>query len=831
MHAWQDYFSLSTYRVGEASPLPQFAILTSEVANYPYPLLNSVTKDRQDRVWRTLNLENEYLFCRILPDLGGHLYSCRDKRNGREMFYTNPVIKPADIGLRGAWTALGIESNFPIGHSRDTISPVDFAVREMSDGSGQVTVEDIDRVSGMQWRVQFILHPGSTALEERVTLYNRSAVRWPYYWWANAAVAFDDPDAQLILPARLVTTHTTPAQIIAWPPRIEGEDGSVVANHKDAGAWFAYASHEPFFGIFKPTFRSGITHYADPRVVVGKKLWLWGSKQDAWVESQLTDNFSSYLEMQGGLFQNQTTFEFLTPGQTVQFSEFWIPVQDLGGVTRVTPDVILHLERNSRAAASSILKIELSATHVIRNAKLQVISQGKVRFGLNLDLDPRATFSKFLQNSASSSYTILLTDSAGKTLLRHVEGNYQAEAPDKDTRNTISNACSAEGAIQAAESTLLGCGDFYERQQRWNTAWSIYATGRKKFPSNMAFVSATGNLALNLQRFAEATTLLSAAVVADPSDVASLYGLGLAQAMVGCDVARQTLQKVPSSNAWGTAAALQLALLAARAKDEATAVEILKGRFDQHSSPVRIGALTVALLRRTGHQREAQHLLNSLYATDPADNMLRFERVLLGGEDPDLWVHLSIDGERVLDLVDEYLSLGSVHDALRLLSYGYLPAPENEVDPGAIPAAFHPLIIYYRAFVRAQLGQKANEDWHAAAKGVTRYVFPNRWSSVAVLEAAIRANPSDVQARLFLGRLFVNQFEIDKAIGQWQEAQKINRTFPQLDADLGQVLAEMKKCPRPASPEKTTLVTLQTNSAVCDSQAAKAWQQIADPPL
>ena len=141
VHAWQDSIQLPTYRLGEAA-IP-------DAANYPYPLLKNLTKDPQDRVWRTLNLENEYLFCRVLPDLGGHLYSCRDKRNGREMFYANPVIKPGDVGLRGAWAALGIESNFPVGHSRVSISPVDFAVRSDPDGAGRAIVEDIDRVTGM----------------------------------------------------------------------------------------------------------------------------------------------------------------------------------------------------------------------------------------------------------------------------------------------------------------------------------------------------------------------------------------------------------------------------------------------------------------------------------------------------------------------------------------------------------------------------------------------------------------------------------------------------------------------------------------------------------
>ena len=30
--------------------------------------------------------------CVVLPDVGGHLYSCTDKVNGEEMFYANPLV-------------------------------------------------------------------------------------------------------------------------------------------------------------------------------------------------------------------------------------------------------------------------------------------------------------------------------------------------------------------------------------------------------------------------------------------------------------------------------------------------------------------------------------------------------------------------------------------------------------------------------------------------------------------------------------------------------------------------------------------------------------------
>ncbi len=66
-----------------------FDLFTSTRFNYPYTLRTTLTTNRAPRRWRTLNVENEYLRCVILPDLGGHLYNCVDKVNGRDLFYAN----------------------------------------------------------------------------------------------------------------------------------------------------------------------------------------------------------------------------------------------------------------------------------------------------------------------------------------------------------------------------------------------------------------------------------------------------------------------------------------------------------------------------------------------------------------------------------------------------------------------------------------------------------------------------------------------------------------------------------------------------------------------
>src|SRR5215469_14680732 len=101
---------------------------TGGFRNYPYTLRHNLKDRREPRKWRALEIENEYLKCTVLPDLGGHLYSCLDKISGAEMFYANPSIKFALIGYRGSWAALGVEFNFPVSHNWMSTSPVDYAV-------------------------------------------------------------------------------------------------------------------------------------------------------------------------------------------------------------------------------------------------------------------------------------------------------------------------------------------------------------------------------------------------------------------------------------------------------------------------------------------------------------------------------------------------------------------------------------------------------------------------------------------------------------------------------------------------------------------------------
>jgi len=92
---------------------------------YPYPMQDVLHDVKKDETYKYLTLENDWLQMGLLPEHGGHLLNFTDKQTGFETFYRQHVIKPALIGMLGAWTSGGVEWNFPHHHRATTAMPID----------------------------------------------------------------------------------------------------------------------------------------------------------------------------------------------------------------------------------------------------------------------------------------------------------------------------------------------------------------------------------------------------------------------------------------------------------------------------------------------------------------------------------------------------------------------------------------------------------------------------------------------------------------------------------------------------------------------------------
>jgi tetratricopeptide (TPR) repeat protein len=781
VRVWEGTLTLPTYEEGLPNPNPPFDQFSSPRFNYPYALRDNLTDRRVDHLWRAVYIENEYLKCSVLPDIGGHLYTCIDKISGQPMFYANPSIKKAKIGIRGAWAAFGIEFNFPVSHNWVSMSPVPFAYGSNPDGSAYITVGNIDRPYGMEWRVELVLRPGTTVLEEHVTLNNRSDTRHRFYWWNNAAVEVKD-DSRICYPMRFTASHGY-TEVETWPVDSKGTDLSVLRNQtRGPVSVFAHGTREPFMAVWRPDTRTGTVHYADHAQVPGEKIWSWGVDADGldWRRA-LSDNNSAYVEVQAGLFRNQETYAFLDPRQTIQFTEYWMPARDIGGVARANPDGVLNLSRRNTTLVAG-----LNANRRIPNASLRILDGNRVLAEEVADLSPERTWSKEVAvPDAGRKYTFELRDASGAVLLRQTEGEYDW-TPAADIRTGPQPADREPAPEARSDGDWLEAGKSQELKGELLRALDTYKSGLAKYPDSFALTMAAGRLAVSLLRYSEAVGYLEPAAARATWDPEVAYYLGLAYDGLGEErKARVAYEAASPMPAFHAAASLRLAEQMARQGHLAEAFDLLRPL----TSDLRVAEETAAIRHALGRPAEKTARFSAFLAFDLAES---------GHEDPALIRSLAADPERVLEIAAEYMRLGLYRRALGVLSREYPAVPPDETEPGAVLPQHYPLVAYYRGYCHQKLGESASADYSLAEKLPTRFVFPVRAESLDVLVAAVHANPQDATAQYLLGTLDFSRGMSDDALAAWQEARRLNPKLPALHAAIGRTLLQIKDRPAEA---------------------------------
>jgi len=789
----QGTITLKTYDEGLPDANPSFDQLQPDYLSrfYPYTFRNGFTTSASNRDWRALFLENEHLKCTVLPDLGGHLYTCIDKRSERSIFHNADVVKKQWVGLRGAWISTGIELNFPVGHSWVSVSPVDFGTQMLDDGSAAVWVGNVDRVYGMQWRVEFLLRPGTTVLEQRVTLYNRSDVRRRYYWWANTSVKLESNDTRVIFPTLLTATHGF-TDVDTWPVNRAGVDISVIGNIKDGLGLFTYMSREPFVAAYQPASHTGLAHYAEVQDVPGKKFWTWGTSDTFW-KNALSDNGTTYIEIQAGLFRDQETYGILEPQESPALTQYWMPASGIGGISRANTHAVLNFQRGKASGDTVPITIELNLNHstpgarvVVRNGDLEAFSDTK-------ELTPTVAYSQTITVPASGMYTLQLLDNAGMPLLEHKEGPYDATTPTEFPPGAQPQPAFLTRAT--TEQDFLDRAAYFESQGNYDQAASDYQNGLSAFPASAELRKRQARLSIIMGRDAEGILRLTPLAA---QDAESQYYLGLALARTAQDAdAEPQLRAALNDPRFARAAALQLAYLLARTGRMEEALAVLQGNLQDQT---RGGAVEIALLRSLNRLQDASARLVYWQSVDPTDTFISYEAFRLGADDPELWRHLAAEPERVLNLAEHLMLLGAFADALDLLGKQYPIVDSLEMEPGAVLPQTHPLIAYYRGYCRAKTDASAADDYKAASQLSVRFVFPSRSSSLAVLQDAVSSNANDATAHYLLGSLYLSLRMTDEAISEWQKARAIRVDLPSLQRNLGRALLDIKKDSKSALP-------------------------------
>ena len=553
---------------------------------------------------------------------------------------------------------------------------------------------------------------------------------------------------------------------IPWPVDAQGKDLSMIRNQTDGPvSRFVHGSREPFMGVWRPDTKTGVVHYADYAQLPAKKIWSWGVDADGldWRRA-LSDNNSAYVEVQAGLFRNQETYAFLQPRQTIAFDEYWMPVRGLGGIARANLAGVLNLSRQDGAliaAFNANRKFALASVRILQGTR--VLAEEKV------NLAPERTWKREVKNVAAEPCTFELRDASGKVFLRHTEGVYDW---------TPASEIHTGPQPQTPEGDALEHGADQELQGELLVALRTYEEGLRRTPGEFNLSVAAGRLCAGLQRFDEAIHYLEPAAARATWNPEIAYYLGLAYDATGevakARLAYEAAARMPS---WRAAAGLKLGELLARQGDPAGALRYLREAAGDLRPREEAGALERAAGRTVD---VASSTLFSRWDTAP-------------GKDPELLRLLAADPPRVLAVAAEFMRLGLYGRAVDLLSHDFPKVPPDEAEPGSVLPQQHPLVAYYRGYCRSKLGESAAADYAAAQKLSTLYVFPSSAEDLAVLRAAVAANPDDVTARYLLGtQLFARGLTVD-GLREWNAARGAGARLPVLHADIGEALLREKR--------------------------------------
>jgi len=786
---WEEALVIPTCLTEAPEPNPVFfggrAYQGAKGPVYPYPFLDRLTDRRVDKTYKAVYLENPYVKLCVLPELGGRLFSAVDKSNGYDFVYRQHVIKPALIGMLGAWISGGVEWNIPHHHRATTFMEVDHAVVQGRDGSATVWVGEIELRHRMKWQVGLTLRPDSSVIEVTMRVCNRTPLAHSMLAWANVAV-HADPDYQVIFPpdVEFATFHGK-NQFSRWPVSTETFNRQDYAKGVDVSWWKAHGAPTSFFawdarGDFLAGYDhgkdAGVAFVADHAFVPGKKLWTWGTGNEGrlW-ERILTESDGPYAELMIGAFSdNQPDYSWIQPYETRTVKQYWYPVRKIGGVKAAneTAACDLSVDPASSARVGFQPTRPLAAVRAVLKAGSRVIWEDTVSAG------PDRPFVKSVAlgpDIGEDDLTLAFFAADGREIL-----SYAPLKKEKKPLPAVVTAPPAPKDIATVEELYL---TGLRLEQFYNPAVepdSYYAEALKRDPGDYRTNTAVGLQSLKRAKYADAEEKLRRAVdratknYTRPKDGEALYYLGLALRAQGKrEEAEDAFGRAAWAQSWRSASFLQLAEMASGRGDSSKALALAEAALDANGLNGKALNLRAALLRRTNRFAEAGDAVSRATVLDPMDFWAWNESYLqknTGSLQEDVGrVYQELSGlmrgaePNYLELAADYGACGLWDEAIGVL--GRLEALAKKESK-----AF-PLARYFLAFYWDRKGdeKQASEALSRAVLQPPDYGFPFQAECIDVLRLAQARNPKDGRAPYYLGN-YLFDLQPEAALSEWEKS-------------------------------------------------------------
>ncbi len=775
--------TIPTYLLGPEDPNPP--LWRSGV--YPYPMQTEFKDIKEDRIYNAIIMENDYIYLIILPELGGRLLGAHDKSyNNEDFLYHNHVIKPALVGLRGAWLSGGIEWNFPtLGHTVSTVSPVHYAIRENPDGSVTCTIGESEFVRGMFWSVNLTLYPDRSYIEVNPKLYNQTLVYHNGYFWSNAATHATDDCQVVFAPTKCVFTWGE-TEYLSWPVS-DGVNISWYKNIPHAADFFCNDLGD-FHGAYFHEKDCGTAHFGNRYDCPGKKFWTWGTSRSGGIwEDILTDDDGQYIEIQAGRLLSMADSWIFEPHMLEQWKEYWYPLRKMGRFIEANPNAALNCE-----VKGSEVFLSLNVTKTLEKGTIELIGDGEIIYREEIkNLTPASYWSNMVQ--------LVSIPSKLKVIVRAQNGEEIINYEKIDTE-----PCDIKPPLPPKSELEMSAFELYNKGFETEKAWQYDDARRlytKALENDESLIPAHILLGVNLYKsgnYVKALKHFNKAISLDRDAPISHYYRALTFLKLGKeDNALYDLWFAKRYRGYNHLASYILGEINCQKGNWTQAEKFLRESLEDNPNDFRTRGSLVMVLRKQNKLNEAKEILNELLFNNPIDLLANAENFFLNKSietESRIRELLSRSSRDYIEIATIYGNAGLYDEALFFLEmYNAKDLKENPIFKESRKEE-NPMVFYYKGYYHLQNGNKVKAI-NAFKEGYELspdYVFPGRLESFDVLDGVIKNNTDDWKALYYLGNLLTAKFRWEDGLTNYRKAGKINSSYSVLHRNIAQILWNKK---------------------------------------
>jgi Tfp pilus assembly protein PilF len=732
--------TFTTYPFSDPNPIAAYTSV------YPYFRYDGFTDKPVQKSWKVVELENNYIKLMITPEIGGKIWSATEKSTGRSFIYYNHAVKFRDIAMRGPWTSGGIEPNYGIiGHTPNSVTPVDYLTRKNDDGSVSCIISVLDLLTRTYWTMEINLPKDKAYFTTKSFWYNANTFDEPYYHWMNTGIKVKG-DLHYMFPGTHFLGHE--GEYGDWPiNKQNGKDVSFYKNNDFGGykSYHVFGKYTDFFGAYWNDDDFGMARYAGREDKAGKKIWIWGLSDQGMIwEKLLTDTDGQYSEIQSGRLFNQTadksTFtpfkhKGFAPGTADTWTEYWYPVLKTKGFVEANQYGALNV-----LYANGWLKLYINPVQNLTD-ELEVKQGTNTIYRKKVPLTPLKTFTDSVKMDTSAG-DFVVTLGGNKLTWQSKPDAYNMSRPldlPKDFDWT-----SAYG--------LYVQGNELMDEKAYPAAAAKLRAALKKDPDYLPALVKTGELLYHNMQYADALQMIRRALSIDTYDAAANYYYGVLNAREGNLVdAKDGFEVAGLSIEYRSAAYNGLSTLYLKEKNWDKALEFAGKAIDFNRFDITALQAKAIVYRYRHKNAMANSVLDTILSFDPLNHFARFEKYLLQLNDKSKTQFTSairdeLPVETYLELALGYYNSGCLDESEQVLKL----APANA------------LVDYWLAFLKYKTGRGFAAELTKANEASAAFIFPFRFEDEDVLHWAIGQNNS-WQPKYYLALLYKDRDRITES--------------------------------------------------------------------